>query len=103
LINQRIIFHQPSRKLRHDLAITETSRLLSVDIGGGGVGHQVRKFCERADGLPGVRMLLDLPSVTVQAKGLPDGVLKVGRNFFDPFADVVMGAKAFYLRMLLHD
>jgi demethylsterigmatocystin 6-O-methyltransferase len=102
LITRRIISRQPLRILRHDLAITETSRPLSVDIGGG-VGHQVRKFCERADGLPGARMLLDLSSVTAQAKGLPDGVVKVGRNLFDPFAVLVMGTKAFYLRMLLHD
>jgi hypothetical protein len=63
----------------------------------------VRKLCERAGGVPGVRKLLDLPSVTAQAKGLPDGVVKVGRNLVDPFSEVVKGAKAFYFRMLLHD
>ncbi|KAI4619691.1 hypothetical protein J4E83_005546 [Alternaria metachromatica] len=91
-----------SYSVKERLAITEPSRPLFVDVGGG-VGHQVVKFCERAEGLPGVRMLLDLPSVIAQAKGLPDGVVTVGHSFFDPFPPVVKGAKAFYLRMLLHD
>lgn len=88
--------------VKERLAITEPSCPLFVDVGGG-VGHQVVKFCERAEGLPGEPMLLDLPSVIAQAKGLPNGVVTVGHSFFDPFLPVVKGAKAFYLCMLLHD
>jgi hypothetical protein len=60
--------------VKERLAIFEPLRPLFVDIGGG-VGRQVRKFCERTRGMQGVCMLLDLPSVIAQAKDLPDGVV----------------------------
>ncbi|CAN9329794.1 unnamed protein product [Alternaria alternata] len=88
--------------VKERLAISEPSRVLFVDIGGG-VGHQVRKFSERAQEMQGVCVLLDLPSVIAQAKELPDGAVTVGQSFFDPMPQSLKGAKAFYLRMLLHD
>lgn len=86
------------------LRIEDPARVLFVDVGGG-VGHQLLKFRERslAAGMSGQYVLEDLPSVVSEAKGLPDGVVKVGHDFFQPQPESVRGAKAFYLRTVLHD
>jgi hypothetical protein len=86
--------------VKERLAISEPSRVLFVNTGVG-VGHQVHKFRERAHGMQGVCVLLDLQSVIAEAKDLPDGAVTVGHSFFDPMPQSVRGAKAFYLRMLL--
>ncbi|KAG9195741.1 hypothetical protein G6011_00862 [Alternaria panax] len=57
-----------SYPVKERLAISDPEGVLFIDIGGG-VGHQVRRFRERAQGMPGS----------------------------------LKGAKAFYLRVLLHD
>lgn len=49
------------------------------------------------------RVLLDLPGVILQADSLPEDVVKVGHDFFQPLPEAVRGAKAFYLRNILHD
>lgn len=84
------------------LRIDDPERVLFVDVGGG-VGHQLAKFRARADGLPGKLVLQDLPAVIAQADSLPEGVFKVGHDFFQPLPDSVRDAKAYYLRMILHD
>ncbi|KAF3036815.1 hypothetical protein E8E12_006039 [Didymella heteroderae] len=86
------------------LKIEDPRRVLFVDVGGG-VGHQLLKFHARclAAGMQGKLALQDLPGVVAEAKGLPDDVLKVGHDFFQPQPESVKGAKAFYLRTVLHD
>ena len=49
------------------------------------------------------RVLLDLPRVISQAESLPEDVVKVEHGFFQPLPEAVRGAKAFYLRNILHD
>ncbi|KAF1357755.1 S-adenosyl-L-methionine-dependent methyltransferase [Lizonia empirigonia] len=82
-------------------AASAASRILFVDIGGG-VGHQLVKFQARAASLPGTYVLLDLAGVVAQAPALP-GVTKLAHSFFEPLPAQIHGAKAFYLRMILHD
>lgn len=82
-------------------AASAASRILFVDIGGG-VGHQLVKFQARASSLPGTCVLLDLPGVLAQAPSLPN-VTKLAHSFFEPLPAQIHGAKAFYLRMILHD
>ncbi|KAH6625700.1 S-adenosyl-L-methionine-dependent methyltransferase [Boeremia exigua] len=80
----------------------DPERVLFVDVGGG-VGHQLAKFRKRAGGLKGRFALEDLPAALAQASDLPEDVVKVGHDFFLPQPDTVKGAKAFYLRTILHD
>lgn len=84
------------------LSIEDAERVLIVDVAGG-VGHQLLKFQARAESLKGKMVLLDLPAVVAQADSLPEGVVKVGHDFFQPLPEAVRGAKAFYLRNILHD
>jgi hypothetical protein len=81
---------------------TDPERVLFVDIGGG-VGHQLLKFRDRVAGVQGRYVLLDLPGAIAQATKLPDAVEKVAHDMFEPLPVVVHGAKAFYLRFILHD
>ena len=84
------------------LSIDDPEKVLFVDVGGG-VGHQLIKFRERAKDLKGKLVVEDLPAVLAQANDLPEDVLKVEHDFFQPQPESVRGAKAFYLRMILHD
>ncbi|KAJ4363369.1 hypothetical protein N0V83_009661 [Neocucurbitaria cava] len=80
----------------------DPERVLLVDVGGG-VGHQVSRFKERYPQLPGKLVLEDLPQVVDTAVDLPKSITKIGHDFFKPQPDYVEGAKAFFLRMILHD
>lgn len=76
-------------------------RALLVDIGGG-VGHDLVVFKKRFPELPGKLILQDLPQVIDDIKTpLPDGITAMKHNFFD--AQPVRGAKAYYMRTVLHD
>lgn len=80
----------------------DPDRVLFVDVGGG-LGHQVRKFGERYPSLPGKLVLEDLPEVIDQAVNVPETITKIAYDFFTPQPELVKNAKAFYLRMILHD
>lgn len=84
------------------LSNDDTERVLFVDVGGG-VGHQLVKFQKRAKELKGKFVVEDLPAVLEEAKDLPGDFVKVGHDFFQPQPESLKGAKAFYLRMILHD
>lgn len=84
------------------LKIEDTERVLFVDVGGN-VGHQVTRFQESYPGLPGKLVLTDLPSVVETSSSLPQSITKIGHDFFTPQPELVKNAKAFYLRMILHD
>lgn len=84
------------------LSNEDPERVLFVDVGGG-VGHQTIKFRDRAAQLKGKLVVEDLPAVLEQASELPQDIVQVGHDFFKPQPESVKGAKAFYLRMILHD
>jgi hypothetical protein len=84
------------------LAIDDAERVLFVDVGGG-MGHQVQRFSERYPDLKGKLVLEDLPIVVKHALDLPSSIEKVGHDFFTPQPASIKGAKAYYLRMILHD
>lgn len=77
-------------------------RVLLADIGGG-VGQDMVTFSESFSHLPGRLILEDLEHVVATATDLPSRIEKVGHDFFTPQPDVVKGAKAYYLRLVLHD
>jgi hypothetical protein len=84
------------------LRIDDPERVLFVDVGGN-LGHQVRKFAEAYPSLPGKLVLEDFPDVVNAAKDAPESIVRLGHDFFKPQPDLVRNAKAFYLRMILHD
>lgn len=77
------------------------SRPLLVDIGGG-LGHDLVSFKAKTK-LSGKLILEDLPAVIEEAKDLPKDIEKVGHDFFQRQPDSVRGARAYYLRTVLHD
>ncbi|KAF9884389.1 hypothetical protein FE257_001789 [Aspergillus nanangensis] len=78
-----------------------TDRTLIVDIGGG-VGHDMLTFNQKFPHLPGKLVVQDIPSVIGDIKSpLPEGIDAMTYDMFDP--QPVKGAKAYYLRTVLHD
>lgn len=76
-------------------------RTVLVDIGGG-IGHDLSLFKQHFPQLPGKLVVQDLPGVIKDIREpLPDGVEAVVYNMFDP--QPLKGAKAYYLRTVLHD
>lgn len=76
-------------------------RTLIVDIGGG-VGYDMTTFKQKFPQLSGKLVVQDLPSVIGDIKSpLPEGIDAMIHNMFDP--QPVKGAKAYYLRTVLHD
>lgn len=88
-----------TEKLKLNASASE--RALLVDIGGG-VGHDLIAFRNRFPELTGKLILQDLPQVIDAIREpLPDGVIAVGHDMFKP--QPIQGAKAYYLRTVLHD
>lgn len=76
-------------------------QVLLVDIGGG-VGHDITAFKKRFPDLPGQLIVQDLPQVIDTIKGpLPEGITAIGHNMFKQ--QPITGARAYYMRTVLHD
>lgn len=81
--------------------LTSDRRLLLVDVGGG-MGHDARSLLAYHPWMKGRVCVLDLPDVVHDAT-THDGIGFVGHDFFNTYPAEVRGAKAYYLRMILHD
>ncbi|KAJ5655900.1 hypothetical protein N7507_007850 [Penicillium longicatenatum] len=76
-------------------------QVLLVDMGGG-VGHDIKAFKKRFPNLPGKLVLQDLPQVIRTIKEpLPEGMTALSHNIFE--RQPVSGARAYYMRTVLHD
>ncbi|KAL4894331.1 S-adenosyl-L-methionine-dependent methyltransferase [Aspergillus ambiguus] len=76
-------------------------RVLLVDIGGG-VGHDITAFKKQFPDLPGKLVLQDLPQVINSIREpLSEGITAIGYNMFEP--QPISGARAYYMRTVLHD
>ncbi len=73
---------------------------LLVDIGGG-LGHDLAAFHARFPSLPGRLILQDLAPVINSISDLPPSIERQVHDFFT--AQPVKGARAYYLRTVLHD
>ncbi|KAL3468031.1 S-adenosyl-L-methionine-dependent methyltransferase [Aspergillus heterothallicus] len=83
------------------VASESSERALLVDIGGG-LGHDVKAFRNKFPDLSGKLIVQDLPHVIDTIKEpLPNGVVAVGYDMFKP--QPIQGAKAYYMRTVLHD
>lgn len=81
------------------LRVQNPTDVLLVDVGGC-QGKDLQSFRAKFPDLPGRLILQDLPHV-VDAGEIPSGVEAQGHSFFDE--QPVQGAKAYYLRNVLHD
>ncbi|CAI7654987.1 unnamed protein product [Penicillium glandicola] len=88
------VFSVPS--LAENVAVDQA---LFVDVGGN-IGHQSARLRARYPDLPGRIIVQDLPE-TIQAAPPVEGVEHMAHNFFEP--QPIIGAKAYYLRTVLHD
>jgi hypothetical protein len=73
---------------------------LLVDIGGG-LGHDIAAFHKRFPDLPGRLILQDLEPVISNIADLDPKIERQVHNFFNP--QPVKGARAYYMRQILHD
>ncbi|KAL8714436.1 MAG: hypothetical protein Q9220_001769 [cf. Caloplaca sp. 1 TL-2023] len=81
--------------------IDSPDQVLLVDIGGGG-GHVLREFVKDPEHLTGRLILQDLPATLGDRDSLKaQGIEAMPHDFFTP--QPVIGAKAYYLRGILHD
>ena len=88
-------FYPVDKRLR--VAGVET---LLVDVGGG-LGHDVTALKAKFPNIPGKLIVQDLPHVINQVKNLTLGIKVMKHDFFSP--QPVKGAKAYYLRSVLHE
>lgn len=75
---------------------------LLVDIGGG-IGHDLAAFHNKFPSLEGRLILEELPEVIDAIKDLDSSIERVKHDFFAPQPELAKGAKAYYLRTVLHD
>lgn len=81
------------------LRVESSSAPLLVDIGGGR-GHDLIALKQKYPSIPGKFILQDLSVVVDDVKDL-SGIEAMSHNFFTP--QPVKGAKAYYMRSVLHD
>ncbi|KAL3487018.1 S-adenosyl-L-methionine-dependent methyltransferase [Aspergillus germanicus] len=82
------------------LRVNGPSDMVLVDVGGN-TGGDVATFKKHFPDLAGRVILQDLPSVIEGAQTSPAGVESMGHDFFTP--QPIKGAKAYYLRLVIHD
>lgn len=85
--------------VKEKLQVQSPSEVLLVDVGGGR-GKDLQAFREKFPDLPGRLILQDLAHV-FGSSDLPGGIESQVHDFFDE--QPVKGAKAYYLRTVLHD
>jgi len=93
----------PSFPFAAELKCDSEDQVLIVDVGGG-KGQALESIRIAFPELKGRMILQDLPEVIEDAKvsgHLPDSIEAMGVDFFKP--QLVKGAKAYFLRRILHD
>ena len=78
----------------------DPNAVLLVDIGGG-EGHDIQAFHRAFPNAPGKFVLQDLPPVIQNIKQLDKRIIRESYDFFT--AQSIKGARAYYMRSVLHD
>lgn len=76
-----------------------------VDVGGG-LGHELSDLHKKHPNVAGQLILQDLPSVITQAQesgDLPAAIKAVPHDFFESQPEEFRGARAYFMRLILHD
>lgn len=76
----------------------DNDSVMFVDVGGG-LGHEAAAVKKEFPGLPGRFVVQELPHVTLEIKF--DGIEAMAHDFFT--SQPLQGARAYYLRYILHD
>ncbi|KAH7015700.1 S-adenosyl-L-methionine-dependent methyltransferase [Ilyonectria destructans] len=99
-------FYPINERLGFKLSDSTPTGPLLVDVGGG-LGHELSAFhASNQSKLPGQLVLQDLPSVIEQAQksnDLPLSITAVAHDFFEPQPITYCGARAYFMRLILHD
>lgn len=85
--------------------VSEQGGPFLVDVGGG-LGHELLGLHAKHPNLLGKLVLQDLPSVVDQAKAsgsLPSSITATAHDFFEPQPAEYRGARAYFMRLILHD
>jgi hypothetical protein len=91
-------FYPVAEKLQ--VSTSSASDVLLVDVGGGH-GQAIAGFKDKNPTAIGKLIVQDLPVVVDSITQLPSGLTAMSHNFFEP--QPIIGAKAYYLRAVLHD
>jgi len=86
--------------VKEKLRVQNPTDAVLVDVGGS-QGGDIIAFKEKYPNIPGKLILQDLPIVIEAARNIPAGIEAQGYDFFNE--QPVKGAKAYYLRTVLHD
>ncbi|KAK9857903.1 Demethylsterigmatocystin 6-O-methyltransferase [Penicillium brevicompactum] len=86
------------RLLGHGVPFEDTTLLVDV---GGNRGHDLVKFRQKYDHLPGRLILQDLPDVVKGVSGCATPIEVMAYSFLDP--QPIQGARAYYFRAIFHD
>lgn len=86
--------------LLNDAKTDDPEAVLLIDIGGG-EGHDIAAFKKAFPDAPGKLVLQDLPPVIDHIKSLDAAITRQKHDFFTP--QPVKGARAYYMRHVLHD
>ncbi|RMJ06856.1 hypothetical protein CDV36_013536 [Fusarium kuroshium] len=98
-------FYPFEERLGADDKSAEQSGPLLVDIGGG-VGHELLGLNAKDNVPAGQLVLQDLPEVIEDAKttgNLPENIQAVAHDFFKPQPAEYRDARAYFMRLILHD
>lgn len=91
--------------VKQRLGVVGKSEVLLVDVGGG-LGHETMGLSNAYPGLSGKLIVQDTPSVIQEAqssKKLPSNIEAVAHDFFTPQLEAYSGARAYFMRLNLHD
>lgn len=92
-------FFPTEERFSHHSAL-DASKPLLIDIGGG-LGHDLMAFKANYPNILGRLILQDLPMVIDNIKEIGPGLETMQYDFFSP--QPIKGARAYYLRNILHD
>lgn len=83
----------------------QSSGTFLVDVGGG-LGHELADLHKKHPDIAGQLVLQDLPSVISEAQAsaaLPSAIKAIAHDFFKPQPAEYCGARAYFMRLILHD
>ena len=101
----RWIDFYPYKERLGEFKAEDSSAPWIVDVGGG-LGHEMLGLVSGDTKPPGRLVLQDLPSVIAEAKSsgsVPGTIETVAHDFFTPQPVEYHGAKAYFMRLVLHD
>ncbi|RYP65821.1 hypothetical protein DL771_008122 [Monosporascus sp. 5C6A] len=98
---QWLDFYPIKQELLPGFDAEDPDAVFMVDVGGS-VGHEIQAVKRRYPDIPGRMVLQDVPA-TIARVVLENGMEAMSHDFFTPNPIKAIGARAYYLRNVLHD